>query len=83
MNSKLTKNIVIDPDILGGTPVIAGTRIPVERVKELVRQGYTPDSLKKEYPQVSMKKIQEIIASLMEIGLDDFKKAYKAQPALG
>ncbi len=79
MVSKLTKDITIDPEILGGTPVIAGTRIPIERVKELVKQGYTPDTLKKEYPQVSMKKIQNIIALLMEIGLDDFKKTYKTQ----
>ncbi len=79
MNSKLTKNIVIDPEILGGTPVIAGTRIPIERVEELVRQGYTPESLKKEYPQVGIKKIQEIISALMEIGLDDYKKAHKIQ----
>ncbi len=81
MSTKLTKNIIIDPEILGGTPVIAGTRIPIERVKELVRQGYTPDTLKKEYPQVGIKKIQDIISSLMEIGLDDFKKTYKTQAA--
>lgn len=79
MSTKLTKNIVIDPEILGGTPVIAGTRIPIERIKELIKQGYTPETLKKEYPQVGIKKIQNIISSLMEIGLDDFKKTYKTQ----
>ncbi len=79
MISQLSKNITINPDILGGTPVIAGTRIPIERIQELVKQGYTPDALKKEYPQVSLKKIQNIIAFLMERGLDDFKKTYKTQ----
>ena len=79
MSTKLKKYIVIDPQILGGTPVIAGTRIPIERVKELVRQGYTPATLKKEYPQVEMKKIQEIISNLMEAGLDVFKAKYKVQ----
>ncbi len=81
MRSKLSKNIVIDPEILGGTPVIAGTRIPIERVKELVKQGYTTETLKKEYPQVAIRKFQDVISTLMEIGLDDFKKTYKAQAA--
>jgi uncharacterized protein (DUF433 family) len=79
MVNRFSKNIVIDPDILDGTPVIAGTRIPIERVKELVKQGYTPDSLQKEYPQIKLQTIQEIISSLMEVGLDDFKKTYKTQ----
>lgn len=83
MSSTLSKYITIDPEILGGTPVISGTRIPIERVQALIKQGYTPDSLKKEYPQVSIKKIQTIISSLMEIGLYDFKKTYKTQVVVG
>lgn len=74
MSSKLKKYITIDPGILNGTPVISGTRIPIERVQNLVRQGYTPQTLKEEYPQVGFRKIQAIIAALMEVGLDDFKK---------
>ena len=81
MAATLAKNITIDPAILGGTPVIAGTRIPIERVQELIKQGYTPDTIKEEYPQVSLKKIQNVIALLMERGLDDFKKTYEAQAA--
>lgn len=79
MSTKLKKYIVIDPQILGGTPVISGTRIPIERVQELVRQGYTPATLKDEYPQVEMKKIQNIISYLMEAGLDVFKQTHKIQ----
>lgn len=81
MSTKLKKYITIDSEILGGTPVISGTRIPIERVQALVRQGYTPALLKKEYPQVDMKKIQYIISDLMEAGLDVFKENYKIQTA--
>lgn len=77
MLRSLTKDITIDPNILGGAPVVTGTRIPVERIKELVKQGYTSETLKTEYPQVHPKKIQRIISSLMEIGLDDFTKTHK------
>ncbi len=70
----LHKYISRDPQILGGTPVIAGTRIPVERVYHLIRHGYTTETLKKEYPHVAPKKIQHIISYLMQAGLDAFEK---------
>ena len=81
MSTNLKNYIVIDSQILGGTPVISGTRIPVERIKELVKQGYTTESLKEEYPHVGFKKIQYIISSLMEAGLDEFEKTHKVQTA--
>lgn len=78
MSTKLKNYITIDPDILGGTPVISGTRIPVERLLHLVRQGYDTETLKTEFPQIDSKKIQYLSSYLMEAGLDDFEKAYKA-----
>lgn len=77
MSNKIKKYIVMDPEILGGTPVIVGTRIPIERVSNLVRQGYTTSALKEEYPHVDPEKIQYIISYLMEEGLHVFKKTYK------
>ncbi len=72
MTQTLKKYITIDEDILGGAPVIAGTRIPIERLRELVKQGYTTRDLSEEYPQVAVKKIQFLIAHLMEAGLYAF-----------
>jgi uncharacterized protein (DUF433 family) len=77
----LKKYISIDPYILGGTPVINGTRIPIERVYQLVKQGYTTQTLEYTYPQVSPQKIQNVIAYLMQAGLDDYKSTYKTQIA--
>jgi len=79
MPKALAKYVNINPEILGGTPVIAGTRIPLERIYHLVRQGYSTESLKKEYPHVEAKKIQYAISYLMEAGLDAFAKAQKIQ----
>jgi len=72
MTQILKKYITIDEDILGGSPVITGTRIPIERLRELVKQGYTTQDLREEYPQVAVKKIQFLIAYLMEAGLYAF-----------
>lgn len=77
MKKKLKKYISIDPKILGGTPVIAGTRVPIERIYELIKQGFSAETLQKEYSWVDKKKIHFAIAYLMEAGLDEFKKAQK------
>lgn len=74
MPQALKKFITIDDDILGGTPVIAGTRIPIVRLSELVKQGYSANDLTEAYPHVAAKKIQFLIAYLMEAGLDAFEK---------
>lgn len=54
--------IQTNPKILGGTPVIKGTRIPIARVVALHIQGYKIKDLKKEYPYLKLtrKDLQEI-----------------------
>lgn len=79
MPRMLKKYISINPHVLGGTPVIYGTRIPIERVSQLVKQGYSTQTLEDTYPQVSPQKIQNVIACLMEVGLDGFRNTYKTQ----
>ncbi len=77
MPKALRKYVSIDPDILGGTPVISGTRIPIDRIYHLILQGYTTQTLEKEYPWVSANKIQHLIAYLMKAGLNEFEKSNK------
>lgn len=79
MPKALKKYIDINPNILGGTPVIAGTRIPIERLTNLVKQGYTPQKLEDEYSWVEPKKIQYLMAFLMKAGLDAIEKTQKVQ----
>lgn len=70
----LKRYISIDPDILGGAPVVKGTRIPVERVFKLVDQGYDLSKFKEEFPQVHTEIIQSLISYLMREGLNAFTK---------
>ena len=51
---KYQKQIIANPKIMVGKPVIAGTRITVELVLKLLSQGVTVDDLvsKKYYPQL-------------------------------
>lgn len=53
----LKNPITANPGILGGTPVISGTRIPASLVLELVRTGYSQELILKEYPSITKPKL--------------------------
>ena len=44
--------IQTNPNIMGGQPVIKGTRIPVARVMALIGMNYTLYKIKKELPDL-------------------------------
>lgn len=48
--------IQTNPKILGGQPVIRGTRIPVARVLALYAQGYKMKDFKRDYPYLNLMK---------------------------
>lgn len=58
--------IETNPEILGGKPVIKGTRIPVSLIFELLSLNYSVDQIIKEYPSLS----KEIILNLIKLGKD-------------
>lgn len=45
--------VVIDPDILGGAPVFAGTRVPVRVLFEHLEAGDSLDVFLSDFPSVS------------------------------
>ena len=66
----MSKYIISDPKILGGTPIIAGTRIPAKRILYLFRDGYTIEAIHEDYPQLSkgiINKVIEVIVDNLEV----------------
>ena len=53
--------IIVDPKILAGKPVIAGTRIPVYLVLNLIANGYDFDKILKAYPVLTKQDIEAAI----------------------
>ena len=51
-----------NPDILGGKPIIKGTRIPVALIYELIGLNYSIDQILKEYPHLN----RNIILTLLK-----------------
>jgi uncharacterized protein (DUF433 family) len=49
-----TKDLItIDPDILGGTPVFKGTRVPVKTLFEYLEDNYSLDEFLECFPSVT------------------------------
>ncbi len=44
--------IVRDPDVLGGTPVFRGTRVPFQTLLEYLEGGQTLDEFLEDFPTV-------------------------------
>ncbi len=46
--------IVRDDTILGGEPIVQGTRTPVRAVVEMWRLGYTPEEIPRDLPHLTL-----------------------------
>ncbi|KKU03846.1 MAG: hypothetical protein UX88_C0026G0002 [Candidatus Woesebacteria bacterium GW2011_GWC2_47_16] len=49
-----------NPKVLGGQPVIRGTRIPISRVMALIGMNYTLANIKRELPDLKTLKKEDI-----------------------
>jgi uncharacterized protein (DUF433 family) len=45
----MTDRIAVNPNVHFGKPCIAGTRIPVQSVLELIREGIAFDQIRRDY----------------------------------
>jgi uncharacterized protein (DUF433 family) len=72
------KIISRDPEVLGGTPVFAGTRVPIESMFDHLEAGVSLDTFLEDFPTVS----REQAVSLLELAnkllnSKDFEKLYE------
>ena len=52
-----------DPDILGGTPVFTGTRVPIRTLLDYVESGHTLDEFLDHFPSVN----RDLAVGLLEL----------------
>ena len=64
--------ISIDPEVLSGTPVFAGTRVPVDALISNLEAGLTVDAFLDNFPSVSREQALEVLefskATLLKLG---------------
>lgn len=55
------KIINIDPDILGGTPVFSGTRVPIKNLFDYLEAGKSIDEFVEDFDTIKKKQILELL----------------------
>lgn len=58
----VNKRIIIDPAILAGHPVIAGTRVPVSVILNYLSHGAAFAHIQKDYPELTARDIQAAVS---------------------
>ena len=56
-----TDLITVDPDILGGTPVFKGTRVPVKTLFEYLEDNYSPEEFLECFPSVTREMARRVL----------------------
>lgn len=64
-----------DPEILGGTPVFAGTRVPVRILMEHLEAGDRLDDFLTDYPTVSRNQAIAVLARATTMLVSDSDEA--------
>src|SRR5258708_2630557 len=57
----MKKYITAQADIMGGQPVIAGTRVPISVILYRLKEGYMVETIQEMYPHISIKTLEGAI----------------------
>ena len=69
------ERIAIDPAVMGGKPVIKGTRVPAEKILRELGNGLTYEAIIAEYPNLKIADIQAVQAFAADY-MRDWTAAY-------
>ena len=71
--------IHVDSEILGGTPVFRGTRVPIETLFDHLEDGISMDEFLNDFPTVTRNQAIEVLELAGKVLTNkDFKKIYEA-----
>lgn len=63
--------ITTDPEILGGKPILRGTRLAVDFLLGLFASGWSADQVLTSYPQISQDALRAVFAYAADIAKDE------------
>lgn len=58
--------ITVDPETLGGTPVFAGTRVPVSSLLQHLKAGETLDDFLDGFPSVTRHQAEQVLDLILD-----------------
>jgi uncharacterized protein (DUF433 family) len=53
--------VSVNPTVLGGTPVFAGTRVPVDLLFDYLKRGRTIDYFLEQFPTVRREQVEQLL----------------------
>lgn len=63
----MTQSVIIkDPEVLGGTPIFRGTRVPVKNLLDYLATGETIDAFLDDFPTVTR---EQVVQFLYDVGV--------------
>jgi uncharacterized protein (DUF433 family) len=62
MSTEIGTLLISSPDVCGGRLRIEGTRITVNQVVVLYKQGYSPEEIADQYPHLSLAQVYTALA---------------------
>lgn len=62
--------VTASPEIMGGTPVFAGTRVPVQTFIEHLKAGESMDSFLEGFPTVKREQLLALLDEVKELIID-------------
>ncbi len=65
------RRIVVNPGILGGKPIVEGTRLSVEHILGLLARGMPQSEIVESYPELSIDDIQIVVQYATDSRRDD------------
>jgi uncharacterized protein (DUF433 family) len=63
--------VTTSPDIMGGTPVFAGTRVPVQTLLDYLEAGDSIDKFLAGFPSVTKKQVIEFLERATALAVHD------------
>lgn len=61
MEGDAVRRIVANPEILGGKPIVEGTRLSVEHILGLLAHGMTQNEIVESYPELTLDDIKAAV----------------------
>ena len=68
---ELLERIVVNPKIMGGKPIVKGTRITVEQVLKLLAQGLSLKEIVKDYPHLTKDDVATVLLYAAKVAREE------------
>ncbi|MCI0335460.1 MAG: DUF433 domain-containing protein [Planctomycetes bacterium] len=78
MIAKHPSVVISDAEILGGVPVFAGTRVPIDSLLVHLKAGDTIDAFLADFPSVSRAQVEAFLDLTADLIMENGRNAHSA-----